>query len=100
MPCPGKKRVQHLFQPPQWLDELKESYLEDSTKELLAKWEQNELNPILYNFRNGILSYKGRLFVGSNTNLWEALMQQAHASPVGGHLGYDKSLHRLRCDFY
>lgn len=84
----------------QWLDELKESYLEDSTKELLAKWEQNELNLVLYNFRNGILSYKGRLFVGSNTNLREALMQQAHASPVGGHLGYDKSLHRLRCDFY
>lgn len=39
----------------------------DDSKELLAKWERGELDPIYYNLRNGILSYKGRLVVGLDT---------------------------------
>lgn len=66
-----------------WLNNLRVSYHEDSTKEVLAKWEKGELDLMKYNFKNGILSYKGRLFVGANTNLREKVMQQAHDSPVG-----------------
>lgn len=57
-----------------WLDGLHESYHEDSTKEFFAKWDKGEQDPMRYALKNGILSYKGRLFVGGHTNLWEMVI--------------------------
>lgn len=83
-----------------WLKELTLSYQDDESKELLAKWDQSALDLVKYNYRNYILFYKGRMYVGSTTTLREQLIQHAHDSPVGGHSGYDKTLYRARRDFY
>ena len=49
-----------------------------------------------FTFYNGLLSYKGRLYLGdSNGDLKSVVLQQMHDSPLEGHSGYLKYLHRL-----
>ena len=49
-----------------------------------------------FTFCNGLLFYKDRLYLGdSNKNLKDVVLQQVHDSPLGGHSGYLKTLHRL-----
>lgn len=73
-----------------WLEDLKLSYQDDATRELLSKLNQGALDLVKYNYRNDILFYKGRLYVGSTTALREQLVKHAHDSPIGGHSSYDR----------
>ena len=53
-----------------------------------------------YAARDGLLWRKGRICVPGNAELRTALLHECHGTPVGGHLGRDKTLFALKQRFY
>ena len=53
-----------------------------------------------YSVQNGLLLYKGKIYLGTCDALKAAVLQQVHNSPLGGHLGFLKTLHRVKRDFH
>ena len=53
-----------------------------------------------YSLQNGLLLYKGRIYLGTCEALKTAILHQVHDSPLGGHSGFLKTLHRVKKDFY
>lgn len=50
--------------------------------------------------RGDLLVKNNRLYIPNDRSLQFELLQEAHDSPVGGHLGADKTLDRLKRSFY
>ena len=50
--------------------------------------------------RGDLLVKNDRLYIPNDRSLQFELLQEAHDSPVGGHLGADKTLDRLKRSFY
>ena len=53
-----------------------------------------------YSLDHGILLYKGRLVLPKASPLVPALLQEGHASMVGGHSGFLRTYKRLTRDFF
>ena len=49
--------------------------------------------------QNGLLLYKGRIYLGSCDALKVVVLQQVHNSPLEGHSGFLKTFHRVKRDF-
>lgn len=83
-----------------WINEIKELYGEGlKLQELWHKHRAGELNSP-YTVKNGMMLYKNRLFILANQGFIQKLLELIHSSPMGGHMGFDKTLHRLKRDFY
>ena len=84
-----------------WIDELKASYQSDpSMLSLLQKLQVNSIKPKFFSLHNGLKLFKGRVYLSSSCGLKPKVLQLVHDSPLGGHLGFLKSCHRLKHDFY
>jgi hypothetical protein len=58
------------FLSPTWLEELKASYEEDaSMKEFVGRFQDREDSEGHYTFRSGLLLYKGRFFLSSESSM-------------------------------
>ena len=53
-----------------------------------------------YSLQNGLLLYKGRIYLGTCEALKTVVLHQVHDSPLRGHSGFLKTLHRVKRDFY
>ena len=53
-----------------------------------------------FSIQNGLLLYKGRIYLGSYDALKVAVLQQVQNSPLGGHSRFLKTLHRVKRDFF
>jgi hypothetical protein len=51
-----------------------------------------------FSIRQGILLYKKKVYIPSI--LQDKVLQFVHSSPLAGHAGYDKTIHRARKDFF
>ena len=82
------------FPHPTWLEELKSSYTIDvEVQEILQTLHSNPATVGKFSLQNGLLLYKGRLYLGSNCGLKPKVMSLVHDSPLGGHSGYLKTFH-------
>jgi hypothetical protein len=63
----------------------------------MKKFHAGVLSP-KFSLRDDILLYNECLYIGPT--LRAKVLQFIHASPVAGHAGYDKTIHRARKDFY
>ncbi len=72
---------------PSWANEVSESYEGDLKVQQLitALTLQPTVHPN-YSYKQGMLRYKGRLYIGSKGDLKEKLLKQMHDSPLGGTL--------------
>ena len=52
--------------------------------------------PAGFTLHNGLLFYKGHIFLNHSSPLKPLVLQHVHNSPCGGHSGYLKTLHRVR----
>ncbi|KAJ1703813.1 hypothetical protein LUZ63_003592 [Rhynchospora breviuscula] len=86
---------------PQWVEELKSSYIGDEwAQELQNKWENEELDKDKYSFQQGLFRYKNRLCVGA-TNGWRIrLVREVHSTCIGGHSGVLPTYQRIKKMFY
>ena len=86
---------------PTWLLEVLQSYDSDPvTQELLAKLSDTSVSTPNYTLQDGLIRYKGRIWVGNDAALRLKLVQAMHASAVGGHSGVPVTYRRIKQHFY
>ena len=49
-----------------------------------------------FSFQNGLVLYKGQIFLGAQCGLKPSVLWHVHDGPLGAHSGYLKTLHRLK----
>ena len=70
-----------------WMEELIKSYKNDAQcKDIIAKLVLDPDAQPPYQLVEGILKYKGKIYVGSSNDLRLQLLQTLHSSAIGGHL--------------
>ena len=84
-----------------WIEELKASYRSDPTMQsLFQQLQDDSTKPKFFSLHNGLILFKGRVYLSPSYGLKPKVLQLVHDSPLGGHLGFLKSCHRLKHDFY
>lgn len=53
-----------------------------------------------FKLQNGLILFKGRYYLSPNFALIPQLLDEAHSSPVGGHVGVKRTLVRLLASFF
>jgi Integrase zinc binding domain len=93
--------VSEIF--PQWVEDIKGSYLNDSWVQALQtkmKEARETNNPCKLTEHAGIIRYKGRICVGTNGNWREQILKELHDSSIGGHSGITTTYQRIKKHFY
>lgn len=86
---------------PTWIETVQTEYESNSAlQELVKKFEKGELDITRFTRHGGLLFYKGRIYVDSQSPLRTDILKELHASPLGGYSGYHKTLQRVRADFF
>ena len=49
-----------------------------------------------FSMHQGLLWYKGRIWVGTDMILQHKIIEAFHSSPVGGHLGFPATYRRIK----
>lgn len=101
-------RVGHVFAiqavstaQPLWLQEVLNSYtVDDKAQELLTKLAVSPSAEPDFTLTQGLLRYKGRIWVGANSGLHTKLIEAFHASPIGGHSGIQATYQRVKKLFH
>lgn len=82
---------------PKWLEDIATSYQSDPrATELITKLSVDPTADPDFSFRNGLLRYKNKLWVGSDPAQQLKFVEALHCSPVGGHSGVPVTLSRLK----
>ena len=82
---------------PDWLQKVKEGYNDDPLAvKLLQDLAVNSTSGGNFSLKDGILRYKGRVWLGHNSLAQQHVIQAMHDSAVGGHSGFQASYYRIR----
>lgn len=85
---------------PTVLAQLQQFYADHEVgRALFSKFQHALADDTQFTIQMGILHFKGRLFIPSETNLRKVLFDEYHASPGGGHSGVKGTLTRLATAF-
>lgn len=85
---------------PSWLLDIKSSYdKDDKATTLLSKLVVDSAAEPSYTLQQGLLRYKGRIWVGSDKALQLKIIEAFHSSPVGGHSGIPATYQRIKALF-
>jgi hypothetical protein len=83
----------------EWFVKVQEGYTHDPTLQtLIKKVEDGSMANSKFSIRQGIFFYKKRVYIPSI--LQDKVLQFVHSSPLAGHVGYDKTIHKARKDFF
>ncbi|XP_042958052.1 uncharacterized protein LOC122293563 [Carya illinoinensis] len=84
-----------------WIEELKQSYqLCSPIREIYEKLQHGSEGPKHFTLQQGLLLRKGKIVVVSDSAFKTKVLYYIHNSPQAGHMGYHKTLHRAKQDFY
>jgi hypothetical protein len=90
-----------IFPTDNWISTLWDSYSEDpKLKKLISDFAGHKLDETKYDMKDGLLFYKGRLYISDFSVLKNQLLHLSHGSPQAGHSGFHKTLSRARANFY
>lgn len=82
---------------PTWLDEVTAGYVDDPhTRSLMAQVLLKPASFPQYTVQDGVLRYKGRIWLGANSSLELKVLNALHAGAVGGHSGVQVTYTRLK----
>lgn len=83
-----------------WIQEAKESYQNDPESQQIIQNIKGQNSLPNFSFIDGLIRFKGRLFIGSRGNLRQQLLEAIHTDPNGGHLGVHATYERAKGVFY
>ena len=82
---------------PAWMTNLIHGYEEDDqAKELLTELSICSTNEKGFQLLNGLIRYKGRIWVGNNIVAQQHILQALHDSAIGDHSGFSATYHRVK----
>jgi transposase InsO family protein len=82
---------------PQWCQAVLDGYLlDDATQQLLTKLTVDATSVPNFSLQDGLLRFKGRVWIGNNATVQQSIMSALHASPVGGHSGIPVTYQRIK----
>lgn len=85
---------------PVWLADVVHGYFQDEqSKQLLTELSLNPHAKEHYTLSQGVLRFKGRIWVGNNSQMQHQLITALHSSPVGGHSGFPVTYQRIKALF-
>lgn len=85
---------------PQWLLDVQSSYSQDTAAQsLLSKLAIAPSVVPHFTLVDGLLKYKGRIWVGADDQLKTRILTALHCSPVGGHSGAPVTYRRVKSMF-
>jgi hypothetical protein len=86
---------------PSWMAEVHESYASDTKciKLLQELTLDKDSNPP-FTLQSIIIRFKGRIYIGSSTDLRTKIFQTFHSSLFGGHSGSRVTAHKIQALFY
>lgn len=85
---------------PVWLQRVTQGYADDpEAQSLLAELAINPENSKGYTLVDGVIRFRGRIWLGKNRLAQEHVMKALHDSAVGGHSGSLATYHRIRALF-
>jgi hypothetical protein len=99
--CPENGEVMAVSECiPSWMQKLKEGYEENpEDKQSLTELSITGRNDEGYTLTDGIIRFRGRVWVGSNALAQQHILQALHDSGIGGHSGITATYHRIRALF-
>jgi len=82
---------------PSWIQRLQEGYSYDETApKLLTELAVTLENQQGYSLKNGVIRFKGRLWVGNNTVAQQHILIALHDSRLRGHSGISATYNRVK----
>lgn len=82
---------------PLWLEEVQQGYkLDPRTERLVTQVLLAPDNYPHYTVKDGILRYKGRIWLGDNVSLQQKVLTALHSSAIGGHSGIQVTYSRVK----
>lgn len=86
---------------PTWVTEVRSSYDNDiKCKDIMAQTVVSNQAIPNYSFNNGIIRYKNKIYIGTNTALKNKLLSTFHTSELGGHSGGRATYQRMKLLFH
>lgn len=86
---------------PAWTVDITESYATDrNCIKLLQELAIDKDSHPKYTLQGGVIRYKGRIYIGSSSNLRDRIFSSFHSSIFGGHSGNRVTHHRIKQLFY
>jgi len=67
---------------------------------LIHRIEKENLRAQGYEFREGLMFFKGRFYILPNSKFVDKLLQEFHDGYIGGHSGIDRTYNRLSTHFW
>lgn len=84
-----------------WEEEVSKSYVNDEFVAKLSKeFEGKNGEDGDWELHDGIISKKGRLYVGIAAAIRKKVMEEFHNTPIGGHSGMQSTYQRIKRGFY
>jgi hypothetical protein len=82
---------------PSWVQKLKEGYLDQpEDKQLLTELSITGQNSKGFTLKDGVIRFKGRVWVDANTIAQQHILQALHDSGLGGHSGITATYIRVK----
>ncbi|WVZ83842.1 hypothetical protein U9M48_030940 [Paspalum notatum var. saurae] len=82
---------------PQWLTQVVDSYSQDArAQDLMAKLSVDPTAVPHFTFKDGLLRYKQRIWLGADSTLQNKILSAFHQSAIGGHSGVPVTYKRLK----
>jgi hypothetical protein len=86
---------------PDWLQAVREEWLQDPKSSHLIQQLQNKAPaPLGYSWLQDELRYKGRLYLSKQSKLKSTMLSELHAIPTAGHSGFTKTYDRVKHSFF
>jgi hypothetical protein len=82
---------------PIWIQEILNSYVTDTdAQQLLQELAISSPNSQGFSLSDGVIRFKGRIWVGANTTVQIKIIQAFHSSALGGHSGIQATYQRAQ----
>ncbi|WVZ81498.1 hypothetical protein U9M48_028869 [Paspalum notatum var. saurae] len=96
--CPLQQEVSSVSESiPSWIQKLKEGYADDAAaQQLLTELSVDPQHDKGFSLDQGVLRYKGRVWVGNNSLAQQHILQALHDNGLGGHSGITATYHRIK----
>jgi hypothetical protein len=86
---------------PDWIIEARDEWKNDEKVwTLIQRLQQDSSASDTFTWKNDSLWYKDCLYLCKNSQLKQKVLLELHTSPVGGHLGFLKTYHRVKKEFF